>query len=72
MENVIAILKTVDCTTHASLKEKPTELELLYVQYDVHTLCEALEVPRSTFYNHILRNKRGMPGLRNAGRNTAF
>ncbi len=23
------------------------------------TLCEALEVPRGTFYNHILRNKRG-------------
>ena len=59
LENVIAILKTVDCTTHASLKEKLTELELLHGQYDVHTLCEALEVSRGTFYNHILRNKRG-------------
>lgn len=53
LENIIAILKTVDCTTHASLKEKLTELELLYGQYDVHTLCEALKVPRGTFYNHI-------------------
>lgn len=25
----------------------------------VHVLCEALEVPRGTFYNHLYRNKRG-------------
>lgn len=59
LENIIAILKTVNCTIHAPLKEKLSELELLYGQYDVHTLCEALEVPRGTFYNHIFRNKRG-------------
>lgn len=59
LENIIAILKTVNCTIHAPLKGKLTELELLYGQYDVHTLCEALEVSRGTFYNHILRNKRG-------------
>lgn len=40
------------------MKEKLSELELLYGQYDVHTLCEALEVSRGTFYNHIFRNKR--------------
>ena len=27
-------------------------------QDDVHTLCEALEIPRGTLCNHILRNKR--------------
>lgn len=59
LENIISILKTVNCTIHAPLKEKLPELELLYGQYDVHTLCEALEVSRGTFYNHILRNKRG-------------
>lgn len=59
LENVIAILKAVNCTIHAPLKEKLSELELLYGQYDVHTLCEALEVSRGTFYNHIFRNKRG-------------
>lgn len=58
LENIIAILKSVNCTVHASLKEKLHELELLYDQYDVHTLCEALDVSRGTFYNHILRNKR--------------
>lgn len=59
LENIIAILKAVNCTVHSPLKEKLSELELLYGQYDVHTLCEALEVSRGTFYNHILRNKRG-------------
>ncbi len=58
LENIIAILKTVNCTVHSPLKEKLTELELLYGQYDVHTLCETLDVSRGTFYNHILRNRR--------------
>lgn len=59
LENIVAILKTVNCTAHAPLKKKLHELELLYDQYDVHTLCEALDVSRGTFYNRILRNKRG-------------
>ena len=33
-------------------------LESLYGQFSVHPLCEALEVPRGTFYNHIFRNKQ--------------
>lgn len=59
LEDIISILKTVNCTFRAPLKEKLAELELLYGQYDVHTLCEALDVSRGTFYNHTLRNKRG-------------
>lgn len=51
-------MRTVNCTASSPLKEKLDELEKLYGQYDVHTLCEALEVSRGTFYNHILRNKR--------------
>ena len=45
-------------------KEKTTKaiklevLEDLYGKYNVHIICEALNVPRGTFYNHILRNKR--------------
>ena len=55
---IIAILKTVPCTVHASLKERLNALEALHSDYDIHTLCEALEVSRGTYYNHILRNKR--------------
>lgn len=58
LENIVAILKMVNCTVHAPLKEKLHENKLLYDQYDIHTLCEALDVSRGTFYHHILRNKR--------------
>ena len=34
------------------------EMEKIYEDYNVHNLCDALLVPRSTFYNHIKRNKR--------------
>ena len=34
-------------------------MEPLYGQFSVHTLCDALEVSRITFYNYIFRNKKG-------------
>lgn len=57
-EHIIEILKTVSCTVHADLKERLSELEQLFGQYDIHTLCEALDVDRGTFYNHMFRNKK--------------
>ena len=60
LEGIIEILKTVDCSPKDPLKVKLNALENLHEQhtYSVHMICEALEVPRGTFYNHILRNKR--------------
>jgi len=58
LEKIIAILKTVPCTVHAPLRERLNALEQIHGVYDVHTLCEALEVSRGTYYNHIWRNKR--------------
>lgn len=58
-EKLIAVLKTAGCLPSAPLKEKLMALERLYGQFSVHVLCEALDVPRGTFYNHIKRNKRG-------------
>lgn len=58
LEGIIKILKTVHCTVHSPLQEKLYELEKLYSEYTVHMLCEALDVPRGTFYNHILRSKK--------------
>lgn len=57
LEGMVEILKTVDCSTNAPLKEKLYALEKLQGQYSVHMLCEALDVPRGTYYNHIMRNK---------------
>lgn len=59
LEGIIQVLKSVDCTVSAPLQDKLKALEALYGQFSVHTLCDALEVPRGTFYNHMLRNKKG-------------
>lgn len=58
LEEIIEILKKANCTVSAPLQERLYTLEFLQGQYPVRILCEALEVPRGTFYNHILRNKR--------------
>lgn len=53
------ILKAVDCLASAPLKDRLYALEPFYGKYEVHTICEALDVDRGTFYNHMLRSKRG-------------
>ena len=58
LEGIIEILQKADCRISDPLKDKLNALEKLYGQYSVYMLCEALKVPRGTFYNHILRNKR--------------
>lgn len=58
LEGIITVLKSVDCTISSPLKEKLDALESLRGNFSVYTLCQALEVPRGTFYNHIFRNKR--------------
>ena len=58
LEGIIEILKKAECYVSDPLEIKLPILEKLYGEYSVHMLCEALDVPRGTFYNHILRNKR--------------
>ena len=57
LEGIIDILQSVNCTANAPLQIRLAELERLYGTYNVHMLCEALKVPRGTFYNHMYRNK---------------
>lgn len=58
LKGIIRILQSIDCTVNSTLKEKLNALEPLLGHYSVHMLCEALNVSRGTFYNHVLRNKR--------------
>lgn len=58
LENMVKILKTVKCTVSSPLKEKLHSIESLHGEFSVHLLCDALEVSRGTYYNHIFRNKR--------------
>lgn len=57
-KQIIEVLQTVNCTINSPLKEKLYELEKLHDKYSVYVLCEALNVSRGTYYNHILRNKK--------------
>ena len=58
LEDIIEILKTVNCTVKSPLRERLYEAEQIYDKYNVRIICEALDIPRGTFYNHILRNKK--------------
>lgn len=58
LEDVISVLQDSYCTPNAPLRERLEEAERLYPQYNIHLVCEALKIPRGTFYNHIKRNKR--------------
>lgn len=58
LEQIIEVITKAKCSPGAPLKIKLSALESLHGQYSVHLLCEALDVPRGTFYNHIYRNKR--------------
>lgn len=58
LESIIQIIKNANCSPSAPLKERLIAVESLYGQYNVHMLCEALDISRGTFYNHIYRNKR--------------
>lgn len=58
LQGIIEIMKKAGCTAHDPLEVKLPALEALQGQYSVHMLCEALDVPRGTYYNYILRNKR--------------
>jgi len=53
----LSVIQAAGCGTSAPLQEKLAALEKLYGQYSVHALCEALNVDRGTFYNHIFRRK---------------
>ena len=47
LEGIIDILQKAPCTATAPLENR------------LHMLCDALCVPRGTFYNYLLRSKRG-------------
>ena len=59
LEGIIDILQNAKCTANAPLDERLSVPEQMYGKCSIHMLCDVLKVPRGTFYNHILRNKRG-------------
>ena len=57
LENIIKILKTCGCTADAPLHQRYEIIKELSSGYSITTLCDALNVPKGSYYNHIFRNK---------------
>ena len=58
LEGIIEIIKKANVLPNAPLQQKLYAAEKLSVEYSVHMICDALDISRGTYYNHILRNKR--------------
>lgn len=58
LENMVDILKSVCGIEDIPLRKKLYLAERFYNEHSVHLICETLDIPRGTFYNHILRNKK--------------
>lgn len=58
LENMVDILKNVCGIEDIPLRKKLYLAERFYNEYSVHLICETLDIPRGTFYNHLLRNKK--------------
>ena len=59
LENMIQILKICGCTVDAPLRERYEVIRELSSVYSISTLCDALNVSKGSYYNHIFRNKNG-------------
>lgn len=57
LTQTVAVLKEVNCCCKSDLSIRLEELSKLYGKCNIHILCDALNVSRGTFYNHIKRNK---------------
>lgn len=57
LDNIITILKSAGCTVDAPLKTRYAVIKNLSDSYSISTLCEALNVAKGSYYNHIFRNK---------------
>ena len=58
LQTMLTIIHELGIPINAPLKEKLNAMAPLYGKYNVHWLCEAMQVNRGTFYNHIFRNKK--------------
>ena len=58
LDGIIEIIKKANVLPNSPLKDKLYAAESLSQNYSVHMVCEALDIPRGTYYNHIFRNKR--------------
>ena len=56
LNKIMEASKELRCGVTASVTDKVAEIKRLEGKYSIHVLCEALQLPRGTYYN---RKKRG-------------
>lgn len=59
-DHILEIIRLSCCISKVPLRKRLETLEIIHnshTEYSVHELCEALEVDRGTFYNHIFRRR---------------
>lgn len=54
---MIEILKSASCPIDAPQKERYEAIKKLSGKYSIALLCKAMNVPKGSYYNYILRNK---------------
>lgn len=59
LQKIIEILKRSPCSPSSPLSKRYEVIRALSSEYNVNTLCEALDVAKGSYYNHLLRNKNG-------------
>lgn len=57
LEEIIEILKTAPCTPSAPLHERYKAIKEMKSKHSESILCDALNVSKGCYYNHIFRNK---------------
>lgn len=55
---IVEILKKSPCAATAPLRERYKAIKLLKSEYSESLLCDALEVSKGSYYNHIFRSKK--------------
>lgn len=58
LEGIIEIIKKANVLPNAPLQQKLYAAEKLSGEYSVHMICNALDIARGTYYNHMFRNKK--------------
>ena len=54
---MIEILQSAPCTIDAPQKERYEAIKKMSGKYSIALLCKAMNVPKGSYYNYILRNK---------------
>lgn len=58
LEGIIEIIKKANVLPNVPLQQKLYAAEKLSGEYSVHMICDALDIARGTYYNHMFRNKK--------------